>query len=116
MSKSTANESEVGNLHSALTRVFTGVLKKYEKQLELSNNLEINGDIESDMIQALIETSEPSPAMLGAVSKFLKDNNIMYSTEEIEELSAQQRRLNNLKEARKGKVISLADIPLVDHG
>ncbi len=116
MSKTTANESDVGNLHSALTRVFTGVLKKYEKQLEIANNIDISEDIEGDMIQALIETSEPSPAMLGAVAKFLKDNDIMYDRDEVEELSAHQRRLNALKEARRGKVVNMADIPLVDHG
>ncbi len=95
MSKKAAQAPEVGELHSLLTKVFKAVLNKYESQ---------------------IEDSDPNPAMLSAVSKFLKDNEIMYDSSEIEELSNQQRRINSLREARKGKIVSISDIPAVDNG
>ncbi len=95
MSKKAAQAPEVGELHSLLTKVFKAVLNKYESQ---------------------IEDSDPNPAMLSAVSKFLKDNEIMYDSSEINELSNQQRRINSLREARKGKIVSISDIPAVDNG
>ncbi len=95
MAKKAAHEQEVGELHSLLTKVFKAALNKYESQ---------------------IEDSDPNPAMLSAVSKFLKDNDIMYDSSEIDELSNQQRRINALREARKGKLVSISDIPAVENG
>ena len=116
MSKKAANETDVGHLHSALTKVFTAVLKKYERQLEAIDSLPSGSDLEDGMIELLLETADPNPAMLSAVSKFLKDNDIMYDSSEIDELSNQQRRINALREARKGKLVSISDIPAVDNG
>ena len=115
MSKGAAKENTLGGLHGTLARVFQKVLEKYELNLEAVAHLRDNGDLEDEMITVLAEIQEPNPAMLSAVSKFLKDNDIMYDTEEIDKLNAQQRRLEELKKKR-GKVVNLNDIKKVDEG
>jgi hypothetical protein len=51
--------------------------------------------------------------MLSAISKFLKDNEIMYDSEEIDQLSSTQRRLAEMKKKR-GNVVTLDNIPLAE--
>lgn len=52
--------------------------------------------------------TEPSPAMLSAITKFLKDNDIGMSKEDAEELSGLERRL-----AEKRKGMNIRDLRVV---
>lgn len=113
MAKGASKEQVLGNLHVTLTNVFARVLQKYEKQMQVLDSIN-PADLQEEMVAALLEVQEPNPAMLGAISKFLKDNEIMYDTEELTEMSAQERRLKDLRAARGSKVVSLQGLAVAD--
>lgn len=110
MAKGAATERTLGALHSRLAEVFTKVLEKYERSLDRINR----EDIEESMLEELIKNSEPSPAMLGAISKFLKDNEIGFDSEEIDKLSSTEKRLKDRRERRKQMGINLSVVPAVE--
>lgn len=112
MAKGAAKEESLGRLHSHLANVFTKVLEKYERGLEALDAIP-RDEVEGDLIEALMELSEPNPAMLSAISKFLKDNDIGMDTDEVEQLNATERRLAERREARKKAGINLSVVPHV---
>ena len=58
-------------------------------------------DDDTDLIEELVLLDvEPSPAMLSAISKFLKDNEITVDSAELNTLSAHEERLKNKKASR----------------
>jgi len=113
MAKNAADESNLGKLHSQLTKVFSKILEKH--LIKLDALTVINKDeLESEVLQELLENDwEPSPAMLSAVSKFLKDNDIMYNTEDIQELTGLEKRLEDKRKNREN-VISLSNLQVAD--
>jgi hypothetical protein len=111
MAKGAAREAKLGKLHSTLTQVFIRVLDRYLEQMEPVSD----GQIEDEVVDEVLELFEPNPAMLSAISKFLKDNEIMYDSEELDQLSATQRRLQEMKKKR-GNVVTLDNLPLAEEG
>lgn len=117
MAKGSANERAMGNMHATLARVYTAVLKKYELQFEVLEKLASDEEaLATEMVEMLMAVAEPNPAMLSGISKFLKDNEIMYDAEEVAELSAQQRRLQEMAAKRKGNVVTLDNLPVAADG
>lgn len=112
MSKNAATENQLGALHSTLARVFTKVLEKYERQMEALDSI-AQDKIEQEMVDELFNVSEPSPAMLSAISKFLKDNDIGMDSGEIEQLNATERRLKDRRAARASAGLNLTLVPHV---
>lgn len=114
MARGASNESTLGKLHSRLTEVFLRVLSRYEDRLAMADRInsgEVN--IEDEMIAELFnDNSMPNPAMLSAVSKFLKDNEITFDTEQLNELSGLERRLKDMQ-SKRGNVVSLTNLPRV---
>ena len=110
MAKGAANSNNMNRLHDKLARVFIRVLDGYDKKLDMLSELDVN-NIEDGLIEAPL--TEPTPAMLSAVSKFLKDNDISYDDGAVEELSAVQQRLDARKKSR-GNVVSLTDLRAVE--
>ena len=108
MAKGAATEKQLGKMHSMLAQVFTRCLEKQLKVYEAMDKIP-EGEIEADMLEALSEMTEPNPAMLSAMSKFLKDNEIGLDSEEVETLNATERRLAEKREKRKraGTLLSL---------
>lgn len=115
MAKGAATEKAMGNMHSLLARIYTKTLEKYEKQLIALDTL-AEGEFESEMLEQLMAIQEPNPAMLSAISKFLKDNEIMYDSEDVEKLSSQERRLQELRAKRGATVVSLDNLPKAENG
>lgn len=115
MAKGAATEVALGGLHSTLARVFIRVLEKYEKSLAVLDTLPAE-DIEADMIDALMSISEPNPAMLSAVSKFLKDNDIGMDSHEVDQLNETERRLAEARKKRAASGMNLAVVPHVEAG
>lgn len=106
MAKNAATEAALGSLHDKVAVVFRKVLERYEARLDAIDSI----DVESEMLQELFdEGAMPSPAMLSAVTKFLKDNEIAFATEQIDQLTAQQRRLEENKKKR-GNVVDLSTL------
>lgn len=118
MAKGAANEQTMGGMHSMLAKVFNRVLQKYERDLEVLDKFSTrdgSGDLVVDdlMVAMLAEIGEPNPAMLSAIAKFLKDNDIGMDSEEIEQLNSTERRLADRRAARAKAGVSLAVVPHV---
>ena len=116
MSKGAATEQQLGKLHSNLASILTKVLAGYEKKMELVQQVLDAADPEDEMISVLLQQNiEPSPAMLSAVAKFLKDNEISVDSQELNELSAQEERLANRKRNRPD-LKSITNLKVVENG
>lgn len=117
MAKGSAKERTLGGLHAKLADVFINVLEGYEKKLAAQDKLldksEQVAELETELLDAALLTFEPSPAMLSAVAKFLKDNDIGLDSEEIDKLSDTERRLKD--KARK-RPVNLSVVPLAADG
>ena len=108
MAKGAATEKALGAVHAQLAKVFTKVLTRYEQKLD-----ELTED---KLAEEMLDEFEPSPAMLSAIAKFLKDNEIGLDSEEVETLNATERRLKEQREKRKRAGITLNVVPLVAEG
>jgi hypothetical protein len=116
MAKGAATEQELGDLHSKLTSILSKVLAGYEKKIDLVHRVLDAADPEDEMLSVLIEQNiEPSPAMLSAVAKFLKDNEISVDSKELNQLSAQEERLANRKRNRPN-LASITDLQVIKNG
>lgn len=112
MSTNAANEKQLGSLHSVLTQVFSKVLEQYIARMDAL----ASGDstLDSELVDHLVKAGwEPNPAFLATVSKFLKDNSIMYSDEEVGNLSSLEKRLAD-KAKQRGNVVSIKDLRSVN--
>ncbi len=107
-----ANKTKMDGLHDKLAGIFTKVLENYGKKLDMLDELDMD-NIEDQMLEALAQ--EPSPAMLSAISKFLKDNEISYDDGAVAGLSAVERQLENRKKAR-GNLATLTNLRAVENG
>lgn len=115
MAKGAAKEYTLGELHSQLARVFGLTLRKYERVLDVLE-AESTDEINEELVAALVDIQEPNPAMLSAVAKFLKDNNIGMDSEEIDALNSIERRLAERRAARKKAGVNLSVVPHVEAG
>jgi len=116
MAKGAATEKQLGDLHSKLATILSKVLEGYDKKMDLVNQVLEAADPEDKMISVLLEQNiEPSPAMLSAVAKFLKDNEISVDSQELNQLSAQEERLANRKRNRPN-LASITDLQVVQSG
>jgi hypothetical protein len=89
MAKGASTEQSLGNLHNKVTELFVKVLDEYESTPELAN-----------------------PAMLGAITKFLKDNSISLESETLDELSEMEERLA-AKKRNRPNLKSVTTLPLI---
>ena len=112
MAKGAAKVNELGRMHSTLARVMQRTLDKYLTSLEALEKLDADA-VEDELLQELMKISEPNPAMLSAISKFLKDNDIGLDSDEVEELNGTARSLAEKRAARRQAGLSLTDIPHV---
>lgn len=110
MAKGAAKEEALGGMHSLLARVFTKTLEKYERQLDAVGR----DEIESDLVDEMMKEFEPNPAMLSAIAKFLKDNDIGMDSDEVDALNATERRLSESRERRKKAGLNLSIVPHVE--
>lgn len=117
MAKGAATENALGALHAQVSEVFRKVLLRYEANLAALDTLtrDEEGNIAPDselLANVLAELGEPNPAMLAAITKFLKDNSIAFDSGEIADLSDQERRLEERRKKRVG-MASLATLQVV---
>ncbi len=89
MAKGASTEQSLGNLHNKVTELFVKVLDEYESTPELAN-----------------------PAMLGAITKFLKDNSISLESEALDELSEMEERLA-AKKRNRPNLKAVTTLPLI---
>ncbi|MFN7881755.1 MAG: hypothetical protein ACK5PF_01880 [bacterium] len=112
MAKGAATEQVLGTLHAKIAEVFIKVLARYEQRLVAIDTID-PAEFDSEVLEQLFnEGAMPNPAMLSAVTKFLKDNNIGFDTKEIAELTDQERRLKE-RRANRGNIASLTTLKVV---
>lgn len=112
--KGAAKEAAVGKLHALATQVFTRVLEQYISKLDELDNPSVddfNAEYEAELEEA-IRPFEVNPAMMGAITKFLKDNNVTFDDEAINNLSGLQQSLDARKN-RRSNVVSLTQLKAV---
>ena len=114
MAKGSANERTLGSLHSTLTKVFTRTLERYLTRMDNEGVEPDADDLDDEMADAILVEFEPNPAMLSAISKFLKDNDVLLDTEELDQLSAQDQRLKEMRQRRGNKVVSIASLAVAE--
>lgn len=113
MAKGAATKSELGAIHSTLAKVFDKVLARYLKVYEALDQIPAD-ELEGELLEAIVAIQEPNPAMLSAIAKFLKDNDIGFDSEEIDALNETERRLAERREARKRAGVNLSVVPAVE--
>jgi len=112
MALGAATETALGGLHSKVAEVFTKILARYEARLDAIETMNAD-NIEDEMLREIFEDGAlPNPAMLSAVTKFLKDNDIGFETEKLTELSDQERRLSERRDKRSS-LASLSTLKVV---
>ena len=113
MANNAASEAVLGDLHSRVARVFTKVLQTYEKRLDVLDTIKTEELTEEVLALLMSSDNMPNPAMLAAVTKFLRDNTIAFDTCEIEVMSATQERLN-ARRAKRSNLTQLSALTLVE--
>jgi hypothetical protein len=115
MAKGAATETALGSLHAQVAAVFNKVLSTYEKRLDTLDQLNTEDITEEVLATLLDDGAMPNPAMLSAITKFLKDNEINFDSQEIASLSSQERRLADRRANRQG-MASLTSLSVVQSG
>jgi hypothetical protein len=107
-------------LHERVADMFLKIIEKHNKMMDVMDGM-VEGNLDKDtvtdeVLNSFIEQGAmPSPAMMSAITKFLKDNEIMFEREKIEEVSAQQRALEERKRQRPN-LDNLLAFPAVGNG
>ncbi|HXB10939.1 MAG TPA: hypothetical protein VNZ45_03055 [Bacteroidia bacterium] len=92
MTKAAGTEKELAALHKKLTKSMLAALDSSNTAISL---LEEFPDLPSEVKDFLEDHAQANPALLQAVSKFLKDNDITCPQDESQELSSLAQRLKN---------------------
>jgi hypothetical protein len=114
MAKGASTEARMGSLHSKLTELFIKIVSKYEADVD-AINMDDEALADELVASAVLEGLLPSPAMLGAIAKFLKDNSISIESEQVDELSAMEQRLA-LKKRNRPNLATVTNLPLINNG
>ena len=101
MAKGAATEQVMGDLHQKVAEVFLRYLDGIDRP---------NSNRDEAIAELLVDG--PNPAMMSAITKFLKDNEIAFDTEEIQKLSDTEQRLSARK-AKRGTLVQLGQLALV---
>ncbi|SEN67655.1 hypothetical protein SAMN05216227_102037 [Pseudorhodobacter antarcticus] len=116
MAKGAATEQRLGILHAKVADVFSKVLQRYEDRLDALDAIPSMADVSEEVLTELMtDAAMPNPAMLAAITKFLKDNTISFDSEQLAELSSQERRLQERK-ANRPAMATLTKLAVVSNG
>lgn len=104
MAKGAATEQKLGKLHDKVADIFARVLDTYHKRLDVADKIDVD-ELEDEMIAELFaDNITPNPAMLSAITTFLKNNEIRFDSEQVDNVSQLQKRLDARREQRKSAV------------
>lgn len=111
-----STKSSMMTMHERLTQLLIKVLDGYITKLDEQAEKDAKGstgpvsmdlDLEDEFMQEVERRFEPSPAMLGVITKFLKDNEIKYLEEAAQNVDSIRDKLAEMKNR---KVVRLADL------
>lgn len=100
-----ATQSRMFLLHERVADMFLKIIDKHNKMMDVTDAM-VEGNLDTkavseEVLNAFIEQGAmPSPAMMSAITKFLKDNEVMFEREKLEEVSAQQKALEERRKSR----------------
>ena len=100
-----ATQSRMFLLHERVADMFLKIIEKHAKMMDITDDM-VAGSLDTsaltdEVLAAFVaEGAMPSPAMMSAITKFLKDNEVMFEREKLEEVSAQQKALEERKRVR----------------
>lgn len=109
MASNAANEQELGALHNITAKVLKQTLDVFDiaqKAYLATNGLQRQGDEEAGIEPLYADPPILAPAMLAAIIKFLKDNDITAAPEDSEELSGLAQSLAQKRARRKAPDVS----------
>lgn len=104
----TATTNELSVLHKQITKVMLAGLEAHGKAQVLV--LKYGDELPDDVVEYLQDVQEPNPALLQAITKFLKDNQITAAVEDSQELSELEERLANKRRKRVDNVEFLNEL------
>ena len=111
MSKA-ATKGDLKRLHMKVAAVFEKVLERYTQRLDALECVDIS-DVEDDVLKELFDDGAiPNPAMLNAITAFLKNNEIRFENEQVAKVSALQEALDK-RRAERGNIASLSTLRAV---
>jgi hypothetical protein len=112
MAKGAATEVKLGALHAKIAAVFEKVLLRYEQRLDALDAVDLN-DVEDEMLKEIFdEGAMPNPAMMNAITAFLKNNEIRFDDEQVDKISALQKGLEDRRKKR-ANVTELSQLRVV---
>jgi len=109
MTKNAATEGKLGQLHAKVADVMLSVLNSYDTMQRVVEEKLTTLEGGEELPQLV----EPSASLLGAITKFLKDNDVTCQPEENAALSDLERRLEH-KRANRGNVVALRDVAVAE--
>lgn len=112
MAKGAASGSRMAQLHSKVALVMIRVLETYLKNLDELDNRNLADTDEDDLIAAALDAENlmPSPAMLSAITNFLKHNDITFEEEQVDKLRDLKDTLEDRRNSRRKRI---ADVPVM---
>lgn len=116
MSKA-ASQAKMKALHDRVATIFLAVLETYQKRLDVVEKLAAEvldmEEVEAAIVaEVMKEGGLPSPAMMSAITKFLKDNEVLFERDQVDDLSATQKALQERLRNRPS-LASLSIVPKV---
>jgi hypothetical protein len=112
MAKGAATEVKLGALHAKIAAVFEKVLLRYEQRLDALDAVNLD-DVEDEILKEIFdEGAMPNPAMMNAITAFLKNNEIRFDDEQVDKISALQKGLEDRRKKR-ANVTELSQLRVV---
>ena len=113
-----ASSSKMNRLHDKVADIFLAVLARYNARLDIADKLIAgeydNTTLSDELLTALIdEGMMPNASMMAAITKFLKDNDVLFEKEKLDQISDQQRALEEKRKTRPS-LAQLSIVPKVD--
>ena len=105
MTKQNATDKQLGELHGRLAEAMLRALDASEAAAALIE--EYAAEMPGAVLEYMSKQAAASPALLTAIAKFLKDNDITCAVEDSEQMTDLQRRLENKQRKRVGNVTHL---------
>lgn len=112
---SAASQSKMNTLHDRVADMFIRVLQRYHERLDVISVVDVE-NITDEVLTALLDDAAlPSPSMMAAITKFLKDNEVLFEKDKIDQISDQQRALAE-KRKNRPNLATLTVVPMVSAG
>lgn len=114
MTKQTATDKELSKLHKKVAKAMLQQLDDAEEAQKLLDRKYFDDEenevfIPEDVRMFLKKCVSASPALLTAITKFLKDNEITCQVDESDEMSDLQKRLANKQRKSVSNVIPIGE-------